>query len=161
MTAETENMLRRFAENDWFANCGKPLKSEDAIQLVKTWPEATKLFKKKHSENAQLESANMLTEQLSFKAPERDQRWNTIAFALNPFVDDIVDNKVMKNKAGFKLGEHTRIHVGFDLRGTCMELEYADIVPPKHFAERAKWYLAGHFPCGWDGDFPEGRLIVF
>jgi len=23
------------------------------------------------------------------------------------------------------------------------------------------WYRAGHWPCGWEGDWPEGRLIVF
>jgi hypothetical protein len=51
--------------------------------------------------------------------------------------------------------------VKWDLRAACMELEYADLVPPRYFAERARWYLAGHFPCGWEGDFPEGCLIVY
>jgi len=23
------------------------------------------------------------------------------------------------------------------------------------------WYRAGHWPCGWEGDWPDGRLIVF
>jgi hypothetical protein len=23
------------------------------------------------------------------------------------------------------------------------------------------WYQRGHWPCGWEGDWPEGRLIVF
>lgn len=22
-------------------------------------------------------------------------------------------------------------------------------------------YLSGHLPCGWEGEFPNGRLIVF
>jgi hypothetical protein len=23
------------------------------------------------------------------------------------------------------------------------------------------WYRQGHWPCGWEGDWPEGRLVVF
>ena len=23
------------------------------------------------------------------------------------------------------------------------------------------WYWRGHWPCGWDGDWPDGRLVVF
>jgi hypothetical protein len=46
--------------------------------------------------------------------------------------------------------------VGWDMIAICQELEFADLVPPRFFAERAKWYLAGHFPCGWEGDFPVG-----
>ena len=24
-----------------------------------------------------------------------------------------------------------------------------------------KWYRLGHWPCGWDGHYPDGKLIVF
>lgn len=30
-----------------------------------------------------------------------------------------------------------------------------------YFRELLPWYEAGHFPCGWDGEWPEGRIRVF
>ena len=42
-----------------------------------------------------------------------------------------------------------------------MEYEYMDVNPLGFFSEVGGWYLRGHFPCGWEGSFPEGRLIVY
>lgn len=60
-----------------------------------------------------------------------------------------------------KVSQATSIAIKLDVLGACMENEYADLIPPKLFKDRIDWYLAGHFPCGWEGDFPEGSLIVF
>lgn len=30
-----------------------------------------------------------------------------------------------------------------------------------YFREQLSWFHAGHFPCGWDGDWPSGRMRVF
>lgn len=30
-----------------------------------------------------------------------------------------------------------------------------------YFREQLPWFHAGHFPCGWDGDWPNGRMRVF
>jgi hypothetical protein len=32
---------------------------------------------------------------------------------------------------------------------------------PPELSEQWKWYLAGHWPCAWVGDYPEGRLMVY
>jgi len=37
--------------------------------------------------------------------------------------------------------------------GRCPETEV--------FYEMWYWYRTGHWPCGWEGEWPEGRLIVF
>jgi hypothetical protein len=51
--------------------------------------------------------------------------------------------------------------VQWDILRLCMEAEYADVFPPGFYASQAYWYMQGHFPCGWEGEFPQGRLTVF
>ncbi len=37
----------------------------------------------------------------------------------------------------------------------------ADVYPPGFYASQAYWYASGHFPCGWRGKVPQGKLIVY
>jgi hypothetical protein len=30
-----------------------------------------------------------------------------------------------------------------------------------YFREQLPWFHAGRFPCGWDGDWPSGRMRVY
>ena len=30
-----------------------------------------------------------------------------------------------------------------------------------YFREQLPWFHAGRFPCGWEGDWPNGRMRVF
>jgi hypothetical protein len=30
-----------------------------------------------------------------------------------------------------------------------------------YFREQLSWFHAGHLPCGWDGDWPSGRMRVY
>jgi hypothetical protein len=30
-----------------------------------------------------------------------------------------------------------------------------------YFREQLPWFHAGHFPCGWDGEWPSGRMRVY
>jgi len=45
--------------------------------------------------------------------------------------------------------------------GALMGNSYLDTHHPAHFFLELLWvYEAGHFPCGWLGDWPSGKLIV-
>jgi hypothetical protein len=59
------------------------------------------------------------------------------------------------------LPEIFSIQVNYDITGVCMEAEYADVCPSGFFTHIGDWYLRGHFPCGWWGMFPQGRLVVY
>jgi hypothetical protein len=51
--------------------------------------------------------------------------------------------------------------VQWDILHVCMEAEYADVYPPGFYASQAYWYVKGHYPCGWQGEFPKGKLIIY
>ena len=49
----------------------------------------------------------------------------------------------------------------WDVLGALMENSYLDTHHPAHFFLELLWvYEAGHFPCGWLGDWPSGKLFV-
>ena len=48
-----------------------------------------------------------------------------------------------------------------DIIGACHESEYADVYPPSLNTQMASWYLRGHFPCGYEGHWPSGKLVVY
>ncbi|MEI7685339.1 MAG: hypothetical protein WCL32_09950 [Planctomycetota bacterium] len=157
-------MIEQFEVNPWFTNCGVDLSDSPTRLRVNSWSEAVKLCKSRFHENVQTESRNLLTQHLFVHARVRFRdTWNVLARELNPILYGIIDTKVvdMAKTRNFKISAAVRVYLFVDLLCCCMELEYADLLAPKYFAERAKWYLAGHFPCGWDGQFPEGRLLVF
>jgi len=51
--------------------------------------------------------------------------------------------------------------VQWDILHVCMEAECADVFPAAYYASQAYWYVKGHFPCGWEGEFPKGKLIIY
>jgi hypothetical protein len=49
----------------------------------------------------------------------------------------------------------------YDIGHYLLEVEYSDVVEPGYYAEQMEWYRLGHFPCGWQGKWPEGRRVIF
>lgn len=160
MTEEAKKTLAALEKLDWFWNVGQAI-GADAAQ-VHSWKEALRICRSRDSDNVQLESQNLLTEKLCFQFPDKYHgKWNPLVTRVKKKTDPLVLRKVLASACCPKLPEPVLAMIRSDVRLIIMELEYADIVPPRFFAQRAKWYLAGHFPCGWEGDFPQGRLIVY
>ncbi|QDV47168.1 hypothetical protein Enr13x_70770 [Stieleria neptunia] len=42
----------------------------------------------------------------------------------------------------------------------CLELQFLPEQTKKHAVECCQWLLRGKLPVGWDGDFPQGELLV-
>jgi hypothetical protein len=42
-----------------------------------------------------------------------------------------------------------------------MEIVFADVTECTYFREQLQWFHAGHLPCGWDGDWPLGKMRVY
>ena len=92
---------------------------------------------------------------------ERYREWNEIVIKLKqvviPFVNNKIESVVRENNLP-KAFENT---VQWDILGVCIEAEYADVCPPGWSAGQAYWYTKGHFPCGWQGGFPNGMPIIY
>lgn len=158
---ETLKMIQDLENTDWFAHVGEPIDDPTIVQIF-TWKETVKYCRHRYSANVQMESSNLLTEQLAIQYADRYLHWNKIAPAVHHYIGPLLERKTRDIIKKQKLPKAFMDTVGWDMHAICMELEYSDLIPPQYFAVRAKWYLAGHFPCGWEGDFPEGgKLVVF
>jgi hypothetical protein len=154
-------MIDNLEKTHWFAHVGEPIENRNIVQVF-SWKEAVMYCRQRYSSNVQIECRNLLTERLCIEHSKRYQLWNVIAPAVFAVVEPLIIGKTNDIIRANKLPKAFLDTVGWDIHNICMELEYADLIPPRFFAERAKWYLAGHFPCGWEGDFPVGgKLVVF
>ena len=94
-------------------------------------------------------------------APERFHLWNDIVAEIKPISQALVREKAKDVIEENKLPKVFLDTVDWDIIHLCMEAEYADVYPPGFFASQSHWYVKGHCPCGWNGEFPNGRLIVY
>jgi len=51
--------------------------------------------------------------------------------------------------------------VAEDMSRYAFEIHTQDIQPLGFYSDLFRWYTLGHFPCGWEGDFPSGKHIVY
>ena len=49
--------------------------------------------------------------------------------------------------------------VAYDVAAAAVEIATDSKIT--FFRDLIYWYSLGHFPCGWQGEHPEGKLIVF
>jgi hypothetical protein len=49
--------------------------------------------------------------------------------------------------------------IAYDVAAAAVEISIRSA--STFFIDLMKWYPLGHFPCGWDGQYPVGKLIVY
>ena len=86
---------------------------------------------------------------------------NSIVREMKPSAETLV-----RDKTAIVIAQHNLPSVFFrrvyaDILHLFMESEFADVYPPGFFASHAYWYAKGHFPCRWQGEFPQGNLIIY
>lgn len=150
--------IRQLEDTDWFAHTGH--NDLDAV-ILSSWDEAIEHCTNSEWENLRLEMANQYCERLVERSPERFSKWNDIVLMLKPAVIPFVQRKIAPFVQAFNLPKIFENSVQWDILHLCMEAEYADVFPPSFYSACAFYYSAGHFPCGWAGDFPKGRPVIF
>lgn len=159
MHARTQATLKQLDEVEWFRAVGQ--KDTDVAIILPSWIEAIASCASVDWENLCLEAVNRYCKQLMSRDKERFNQWNAIANAVKAVTIPLVTRKieqVVKENGLPKVFEDT---VQWDIVHLAMESEYADIYPPGFYASQAYWYVKGHFPCGWQGRFPDGKLIIY
>lgn len=63
----------------------------------------------------------------------------------------------------FEKGEHDFMldHLASYIEGLMVEIICADEIECTFFRQHLPWFEAGHFPCGWVGEWPDGVIRVF
>ncbi|MBX9679913.1 MAG: hypothetical protein K2X38_14215 [Gemmataceae bacterium] len=137
------------------------ISSREDVSYVTSWSAAKRHCSSELNVEVQLECRNVLTMAVAAhdKARWKGFRdvWKEIELELAATLSVASDRLVEVGAASSAVLDWVR----GDFICACLEAEYADIVAPRYFNDRARWYIAGYFPCGWEGDFPKGRLLVY
>jgi hypothetical protein len=159
MEARTKATLQELEAASWFTAVGEPI--EGPVIVVTSWAEAIRHCGSDEWKWLLLEAANRYRAALAARSRERLDQWNVAATELKTLTVPLVQRKTREIIQEHQLPKAFEDAVHWDILHACMEAEYADVYPPGFFASQAYWYVNSHFPCGWQGEFPEGKLIIY
>lgn len=159
-----KGILNRIKQINWFTNCGQNLQNEIQISYSKVynWNEAMRNYQDSNWENTTLEARNELTIFLHNKYRSQYYKWNSIVKEARMFVEKEIIPNIEDYREMNELDKVFIDCVSWDILNAIMESTYSKCNHmPVFFLELLKVYESGNFPCGWDGEWPEGNLIIF
>lgn len=160
MSPRTTATLDSLRKIEWFRNVG--VRDAQAATVLASWDEAIASCSSPEWEDLCLEAANQYRERLVERSPTEFARWNEVVQEVKPAAIALVREKTQDVVARNSLPKVFVDTVEWDILHLCMESEYADIQQPGFYASQAYWYAQGHFPCGWEGPFPDGgKLVIY
>lgn len=160
-----EALARELEAVDWFAACGQPLVVSPpfAVSQVGSWGEAIERCSEQSWEDTTLEARNHLTVFLHTHHRNDYRDWNTITDAAKDRIVTPLASRVWQPFAErHGLGKVFVDSVSWDVLAAIMEHEYQNCPNrPEFFLHLLRVYQAGHFPCGWSGEWPAGQLFIW
>lgn len=160
MNRTTEELIAALDRIEWFSRAG--MQDIEPAKVLSSWKQAiASATDGRLWESFLLDRRAELTVFLHKHAMDRYRKWNEIAIGLKKVVEPMVSRKMEPIMAAHDLPKVFEHCVRWDILGACMEQEYSELRPSAFYTEMAGIYLAGHFPCGWEGPYPSGVLIVY
>lgn len=141
--------------------CSAGVSDTDAAKVLASWTEALDHCNSRQWESWCLEAANQIGDKVRAASVAQYERWNDITREVKENVIPLVASKCEPVARSNGLPESFFFTVRWDVLHFFVEVEYADIAPPGFYHSQWKWYMKGHFPCGWVGAFPSGRPIIY
>lgn len=153
---EAINRVRRIR---FFENIGLPLTCS-SVSVSESMEEAAGAVESVEWMNLRLRWGNFLTGELSLKCRQEFRQWNRI---IDEVELQIPLGGVLPLPEGSRcdLPECVLKNLRWDIIEYVMERHFSPIREQCYFALLIQWYEAGRMPCGWNGEFPQGKLIVY
>ena len=160
MRRETIRLIRRLRATDWFVNVGQPIDGAD-VKRAYSWKEALAYTLCVDWRNLTLEAGhNDLTAQI-VRSDRLAQLWKRSLGHLRPKVTEIVQERATQISREYDFPKGFSDSVQWCVLHACLEEEFRGKIEGHFNTDLISWYLKGHYPCGWDGKYPAGRLVVF
>lgn len=160
MRDQTKSVITSLERIPWFSKVG--VRDSAKVTVLTSWSEAIAHCTSLEWENFTLEALNQYCESIERLAPaSRWQQWNELVVEMNDALGPVIRKATETVATANNLPAAFFEQVHSDFVRVCMEVEYSDLRPPLFFSGLAHYYARGHFPCGWSGPYPSGKLIVF
>ncbi|MCG3461560.1 hypothetical protein L7G72_06770 [Xenorhabdus bovienii] len=151
--------MNRLLSINWFYSVGKEVNVPNSI-LVKNSADANECISSPEWEDVTLQESNKISGFLAQKYSDIYQYWNVIAIDAKSFIN----NEIIKNFSDIDGVDPILLSqcVRWDLMHYLIEDTYKEkLTRPLFFAGLVDIYERGYLPCGWDGEWPNGNLIVY
>ena len=146
-------LLRRCGEKDDFGF---------DVEYVNSETKAKKMINSINLENTCLEVSGDFTEFLSRNYKDIfNKNWNVVVRQIKSKYMNEIQTKVEMNWKDGKTKQRVIDDVQFNILTLFMLDYYSDYYQSEFFDRMLKIYLSGHLPCGWSGEYPEGKFFVY
>lgn len=171
--------LSRVHEAPWLANLGHPSSRDHEVMRMAGWPGALRMFTEgiadEHATGKGTSTTGTLNAPLWLllrRLDLDDQLHRRTADAANHALDALMPSgyrgtigRAVRATSAPDAFE-TKIAVGDYvhefIRLLFIEIYAGDAEPRcTYFRDQLGWFLAGFLPCGWEGEWPHGRMRVF
>jgi hypothetical protein len=154
--------LERVGE-PWLEHVDEPL-SDNRVTIVRSWGEALTIFsrdrpygERQYNVNGILKAPCLRVDPIFERLPERQDWWQKAREEAKRYtVLSGIPDSLPRDQQDL-LFENLYEFVSMLLA----EIIASPEAECTYFREQLPWFHAGHFPCGWDGDWPNGRMRVY
>lgn len=146
----------------WLEEVGRPWQERviSDVTIVRSWDEALTIFAEdiRYNANGVLEAPCARVDAVLERYPERKVWWQKAReetkryTAFSAWLPDVLPQEQQD-----LLYENLWEYVSMLL----IEIIASPEAECTYFREQLPWFHAAHFPCGWEGDWPRGRMRVF
>lgn len=132
------------------------------VEYVNSEAKARKMISSLKWENTCLEAGGDFTEFLSKNYKELyHKNWNVVVDQIKSEYMSEIKSKVERNWENEKSRQGILDDVQFNIITLFMLNFYSEYYESDFFDKMLAIYLSGHLPCGWSGEYPEGRFLVY
>lgn len=162
----------RISNISWFDHCSGPAQLDltMGIERASSWAQAIGNLKWASNtedmlsswKNVQLAAQNQLTRWLCDNRPDDYSKWDEVAEKHEEPINALIKEKVTPFQKKHELPDCFSQSVTCDMSYALMENSFLWTGHRCCFFLELLWvYEAGHFPCGWVGKWPDGKLLVY
>ena len=128
-----------------------------------TWPEAMAHCEASREDGLMVEAMNEVGRRVQRIDYNLYNLWNIFAMHSKPRLAEIAEQHIMPRLGPDANSRLVIDRINWIIVGATIERCYAivGVIEPMWATRWCQLVVDGYFPCGWEGEFPRGRLIVF
>jgi hypothetical protein len=161
MRNETLELLAKVRDAGLLERIGHPV-NDATVSQVFSWPDALRYNEQSEWYNtAAVDFRNDFARVFYRVFTDEPSPWNPTVKKIRTIVDPLFDLRMRPLAIQHNLPEDVYSISRIIVVLACMELEFPAIECKKVYTMLLGWLLQGHYPCGWEGEYPAGHLVVF